>query len=122
MLNNFNNEGLTRDNAACSQEEFDAKRESLVKQLKQTQLLKNLGKRELECLCLRINSRKAWEVAEVLGISKRTVDIHFHHTSLKLGQPLLSEVSDRLREIGARPLVDELCKLLCDKAKMVAVA
>jgi FixJ family two-component response regulator len=86
----------------------------LIKQLKSIDYLKSLGRREIECLSLRINCRKASEVADTLGISKRTVDIHFHHTSLKLGQPLLSEIVDKLKSLGAKHLVDELSQLLVE--------
>jgi DNA-binding CsgD family transcriptional regulator len=102
-------------------QDYQQQKLDLIKQLKQVPLLKLLAKREVECLCLRLNCRRAWEIAGLLNISKRTVDIHFHHTAMKLGQMPLSQVSDQIRQQGVRHLVDQLCLLLSKVSKKLPV-
>lgn len=69
-----------------------------------------LTKREIEVLCLVIEGRRSKEVADMLYVSKRTVDFHLSRIYEKLQVSNRVQAFKRATSLGLIPLETELAK------------
>lgn len=59
-----------------------------------------LTPREFECLKLAARGKSAWDVSQILGVSKRTVTFHLENAKAKLGVRTINQAILRLAESG----------------------
>lgn len=60
----------------------------------------HLTAREIEVLSIAAKGAKAWEIADQLFISKRTVECHFRTAYERLGVNTRMKAVNRARELG----------------------
>lgn len=59
-----------------------------------------LTPRELECLQWAAHGKSAWEIGEILGVSKRTATFHLENAKAKLGVRSINQAVARLAASG----------------------
>jgi DNA-binding CsgD family transcriptional regulator len=77
--------------------QFNAWSRALIEKL---YLTKHLTQRELDCILLAAEGKTSRKIAEILSITKRTVDFHIHNATRKLGVSSRTQAVSRLAQIS----------------------
>ena len=83
-----------------------------------SELTKLLTTRELECFCLLLYGKPGREIAEILSLSKRTIEEYIFNIKNKLLLSSLSEVIEFAYTNGfvsLSPELDQTMQRLCQK-------